>query len=312
MFNRRFLRIKVLQILYAHWAKSQTVDASLKEMEQSMNKTLDLFYTLLYIYVELTRNIDNLIEIRKNRITARERDLNPNKQFVENEFIKMLTEHESFNREIRNRKINLSQDKTDIKNLARDLIDSPDYIEYTESSNSSFEKDKKFVQHLFDVILYNSESLYKLLEGLNVYWTGDIDQVMKKISQFIAHAQEGKPATMIFPSLYKNEDDRIFARDLLLKSIVKKYEYEKIIESHVFNWDIDRITQTDRLVLILAVTEILNFPSIPVKVTINEYIEISKMYSSPKNAKFVNGVIDKTVHEMQKKQMFTKLGQGLL
>ncbi len=311
MFNRRFLRLKVLQILYAHWAKGQTIEASLKEMETSMNKTLDLFYTLLYLYVELVRNVDKLIEIRRNKITAQEQELNPNKQFVDNELVKMLTEHPNFKREIANRKINLNAEKTEIKNLARMVIDSPDYKEYTKLPNSSFDKDKNFVKHLFEVILFNSKDLYKLLEGLNVYWTNDIDLVIKKIVAFVNRTQQSKPATMVFPPLYKNEDDRIFARDLLVKALAQKHNYQKIIENHVFNWDIERITQTDRLILILAVTEIIAFPSIPVNVSINEYIEISKMYSSPQNAKFVNGVIDKVVHYMRDEQMFKKTGAGL-
>ncbi len=313
MLNRRFLRIKVLQILYAHWAKpGQNINATFKELELSTQKTLDLFYWLLSLYVELVKHTEALIELRRNKITANALERNPNMRFVDNEFLTMLTENETFKTEVSNRKINLGGEREFVKKMARNLLSSSDYEEYTNQKGISFETDKNFVKHLFEIIFYNSEDLYSLLEERNLYWVNDIDFIIKKICTFIDQIKENKPATIRFPKLYKKEDDRTFARDLLVKAISKKVSYEELIEEQIVNWDIERVTQTDRLILLLAVAEIEGFPAIPVKVSINEYIEISKLYSSPRNAKFVNGVIDKTVQYMRENEMFKKTGRGLI
>ena len=313
MLNRRFLRIKVLHILYAHSAKrAQGVEAAHKELIKSVQRTHDLFFYLLLLYTEVLKKTEELIEIRRNKLTAGIEERMPNMRFVENTLAQMIRQHENFRREVSNKKLSWLKDREVVSKLSRDLLDSEDYQVYINDEEPSFETDKKFVKHFFEVILYNSEELYAALEEKDIYWINDIDFIIKKIASFIDRIQEGKSETLVFPAVYKKDDDRTFARDLLMKAILNSKSYEDIIEKQIVNWDIERVTRTDRLILLLAITEVIGFSSIPIKVSINEYIEISKMYSSPKNAKFVNGVLDKTVNYLKENELFNKTGRGLL
>jgi transcription antitermination protein NusB len=313
MLNRRFLRIKVLQVLYAHSAKrEQGVEAAHKELRESIQRTHDLFFYLLLLYAEVLKKTEELIEIRRNKLTADIEERMPNMRFVENEFAQTLKQHENFRREVSNKQLSWLKDREVVSKLSRDLLDSEDYQAYIKEENPSFESDKRFVKHFFEVVLYNSEELYTTLEEKDIYWINDIDFIIKKIASFIDRVQERKNETLVFPAVYKKDDDRTFARDLLMKAILNRNAYEEIIEKQIVNWDIERVTRTDRLILLLAITEVIGFSSIPIKVSINEYIEISKMYSSPKNAKFVNGVLDKTVNYLKENELFNKTGRGLV
>jgi N utilization substance protein B len=313
MLNRRFLRIKVLQILYAHSAKrAQGVEAAHNELRESIQRTHDLFFYLLLLYVEVLKKTEELIEIRRNKLTAATEERMPNMRFVENSLGLMIKQHENFKREVSNKKLSWLSDREIVNKLSRNLLDSEDYQLYIKEENPSFENDKKFLKHFFEVILFNSEELYASLEEKDIYWINDIDFIIKKIVGFIDRIQEGKSETLVFPPVYKKDDDRTFARDLLMKAILNRKNYEEIIEKQIVNWDIERVTRTDRLILLMAITEVIGFSSIPIKVTINEYIEISKMYSSPKNAKFVNGVLDKTINYLRENELFNKTGRGLV
>lgn len=313
MLNRRFLRIKVLQVLYAHTAKdAQGAETAHKELGKSVEKTHDLFFFLLLLYIQAADKIESIIEIRRNKLTASPDEKNPDKRFVDNPLINMIRSHETFKRAVADKKLHQLLDNEIVSTIARNLLETQDYKTYLEDNNPGFEKDKKFVKHFFEVLLYNTEELYTALEEKDIYWLNDADFVIKKIVSFIDAAEEDRESSLIFPAVYKKDDDRTFARDLLMKAILNRRKYEEITEHQIVNWDIERVTRTDRLVLLLGITEIIGFPEIPVKVSINEYIEISKLYSSPKNSKFVNGVLDKTVNWMKEKEMFKKSGRGLL
>ncbi|MEA2042037.1 MAG: transcription antitermination factor NusB [Bacteroidota bacterium] len=313
MLNRRILRVKVLQVLYAYKAKeTQSIESAFKELQKGANKTHDLFFSLLLLAEEIRLEAERIIDIRKNKITASAQERHPNLRFVDNRVLKEIIQHDSFETQVKSKKLNWNKHKSVIKKLTLEILESADYENYLNALKDSFSNDKKFLIHIFETILFNTEDLYANLEEQNIYWTSDVDFVIKKIAVLISNISEDKPETVIFPPVYKKDDDRTFARDLLFKAIKNQVKYRDIIEKHIVNWDIDRVTKTDRLIMQIAVAETIGFDSIPIKVTINEYIELSKMYSSPKNAKFVNGVLDKVINELKENEVFKKTGRGLV
>ena len=313
MLNRRILRIKVLQVIYAHLTKAdQSIEAAYKELQKGTKKTHDLFFLLLLLLIEVSHKAEEIIEIRRNKITANDSERYPNTRFPENRIIKMIAEDETFIKQLKDKRLNWRKHKEVVNLITKELLNSKDYESYLNDAPDSFENDKKFVNHFFNTILFNTKHLYNSLEEQDIYWNTDIDFIIKKISVFIGHITENKPELISFPPIFKNDDDRTFARDLLVKSIINHKKYEEISEKHIVNWDIERVTKTDRLILLLAISEVISFETIPIKVTINEAIEMSKLYSSPKNAKFVNGVLDKIVSYLKENEMFKKTGRGLM
>lgn len=314
MTSRRLIRIKVLQMLYAY---SKADGVSLIEIEKkfgkSIDKSVDLYYLSLSLILELEHLAYIKIDNKKHRNIVTEEDLNPNMKFCENAIIEIIKNNNNIQSEITNRKINLNADIDILEILYKQMIDSDVYKSYMSSNEQGFDIDKKFILELYDDFLFKNEQLYEYLEEKDIYWNDDFELVFSLVYKTISKIDaKAKGEDKIILSVYQNEDDLIFGKDLLRKTIINNSENISFITPIIRNWEIDRISDMDKLIISTAVTELSNFPSIPVKVTLDEYIDIAKDYSTAKSGSFINGILDKTLKSLQDKDLIKKTGRGLL
>jgi N utilization substance protein B len=316
MLNRRHLRTKVLQILYAFY---QTEDAELhlyeKELFKSVNKMYDLYIYFLLIFDELHSFAENRIEERKTRKLKTDEDENPNTKFVDNKVIKILSINQELTNQSEIRKVNWSSaEKQDLmKKLFLAITESEIYQDYMESEENSFNFDKQFLIDIFKTEIANFDLLHDFFENDNIYWIEDIDLVCSMVLKTIRNAEENDDHLAPILPLYKDEaDEKDFIKTLLRKTIANDKANVITIDELTSNWDFERIAKMDVILLKMALTELVEFQSIPTKVTLNEYIEISKFYSSPQSKVFINGVLDKAIKTLTKGGKINKTGRGLV
>ncbi len=313
MISRRLLRIKALQILYAFFNKKDiSLQTAEKELFHSIDKAEELFHYLLLLIIDIADYEDKIIQLRKNRITASDEDKNPNLRFTENRVIEQIRENEDFKSFLNYKKLSWVNHSDLIKKIHKQLIESEEFQEYMAIEENTYRNDKRIVKFLYSEILYNCEDLYANLEEQSIYWNDDIDFTINMIVKLIKAFKKNKISSVSIPKQYKQNDDKEFVRDLLIKTIFNHKKYEKIITEKIVNWDFERIAFIDKLILMLAISEIVEFSSIPVKVSFNEYIDIAKNYSSEKSGKFINGVLDKIIKHLEEEKLFEKRGRGLI
>lgn len=312
MINRRHIRVKVMQSVYA-MIKSYDDDVLKEEkfIKYSIKRMFDLYVLLLDLLVEVQKLAEEKQEISKKKYLATEEDLSPNRKFVENKLIKKIAESSSLTlyKEAQNLD-NWSKDDEYIK-IIWDLLQNSDiFSEYLNSSDDSFNSDKDFVVAFFKEIIAPNSKLAEYFEGENITWVDDIPFVNTWVVRSLTKQKSANAFKL--GSLYKNQDDQDFATDLFKKVILNHHSFENDIKIHTPNWETDRIADMDMILIKMGVCEFLNFPFIPTKVSINEYIEIAKDYSSEKSGYFVNGVLDKLSREFLKDKKIVKVGRGLL
>lgn len=316
MLNRRHLRIKALQILYAFY---QTEDAEYhkfeKELFASMSKMYDLYIYFLLVFGELHDFSQERIEERQQRKRATEADLNPNKKFLDNRILQVLKINAELKLKSETRKINWHSDtKRDLLlKMKKAILESEVYEAYMTNENQSFDLDKAFILELFKTEIANFGLLHDFLENETVYWQDDIDLVCNMVLKTIRNIDENATGNMNLMPLFKDEEDEVRYVQCLMRNIVENdKENNELIGKLTKNWDIERIAKMDIIILKMAITELVTFPSIPVKVSLNEYIEIAKFYSSPQSKVFINGVLDKSIIVLEKEGKIKKSGRGLL
>jgi len=312
MINRRHIRVKVMQSVYA-MIKSYDDDVLKEEkfIKYSIKRMFDLYVLLLDLLVEVQKLAEEKQEISKKKYLATEEDLSPNRKFVENKLIKKIEESSSLTlyKEAQNLD-NWSKDDEYIK-IIWDLLQNSDiFSEYLNSSDDSFNSDKDFVVTFFKEIVAPNSKLAEYFEGENITWVDDIPFVNTWVVRSLTKQKSANAFKL--GSLYKNQDDQDFVTDLFKKVILNHHSFENDIKIHTPNWETDRIADMDMILIKMGVCEFLNFPFIPTKVSINEYIEIAKDYSSEKSGYFVNGVLDKLSREFLKDKKIVKVGRGLL
>ncbi len=282
-----------------------------KELMTSIDKTYDLYHLLLLLVLDIADIAEEKIEQARNKKMPTWEDLNPNCRFVENAVVKMLREHEALNKYVS--KNHLSWSDTHIpRSIYSDLIDWDAYSLYMNSPVSDFSGDKKFIVQMVTELFPNSDELESCLEEMNIYWNDDMEYVTVMVGKTIQQFSLSKGAAQDLKPLFKNEEDEEFVKVLLRKSILNDEKYTQLIEKHTTYWEIDRIALMDMLVMKMAISEIVEFDDIPVKVTLNEYIEIAKYYCTEKSGTFVNGILDKIVRDMKESGMLNKSGRGLI
>ena len=312
MINRRHIRVKVMQSVYA-MIKSYDDDVLKEEkfIKHSIKRMFDLYVLLLDLLVEVQKLAEEKQKISKKKYLATKEDLSPNRKFVENKLIKKIAESTSLTlyKEAQNLD-NWSKDDEYIK-IIWDLLQNSDiFSEYLNSSDDSFNSDKDFVVTFFREIVAPNTKLAEYFEGENITWVDDIPFVNTWVVRSLTKQKSANAFKL--GSLYKNQDDQDFATDLFKKVILNHHSFENDIKIHTPNWETDRIADMDMILIKMGVCEFLNFPFIPTKVSINEYIEIAKDYSSEKSGYFVNGVLDKLSREFLKDKKIVKVGRGLL
>jgi len=312
MINRRHIRVKVMQSVYA-MIKSYDDDVLKEEkfIKHSIKRMFDLYVLLLDLLVEVQKLAVEKQEISKKKFLATKEDLSPNRKFVENKLIKKIAESSSLTLYKESQNLdNWSKDDEYIKIIWDLLQNSVLFSEYLNSSEDSFNSDKDFVVTFFKEIIAPNLKLADYFEGENITWVDDIPFVNTWVVRSLSKQKSSNAFKL--GSLYKNQDDQDFVSDLFKKVILNHHSFENDIKIHTPNWETDRIADMDMILIKMGVCEFLNFPFIPTKVSINEYIEIAKDYSSDKSGYFVNGVLDKLSREFLKDKKIVKVGRGLL
>jgi N utilization substance protein B len=314
MLNRRHLRIKVLQILYAFFqSKEIDVVKAQNELLLSVERMYDLYLYLLLTIPELKRAAEVNNENRKNKLRPNESDLMPNLKWVENSLVLKIEESKELNKVSSARKVNwLGAENQEIfRKMFLQVKDSETYFEFMENGLKDFEEDKKFALALFKNEIINSEFLHNYIEDKSIYWLDDIDLCCSMALKTLKTAAPDKEISIL--SLYKEDDDeKEFILNLCRNTIEMDLENENLIEILAVNWEVDRIAKMDVLLLKMALVELQTCSSIPTKVTMNEYIEISKFYSTPKSNLFINGILDKAISQLTKEKKIKKSGRGLV
>lgn len=297
------------------YALLQSKSDNLKKEEDflylSIEKMNDLYVLMLRLLVEVKNLEKKHIEISRKKYLATSQDLNPNFKFINNEIFKLLDESVSLNTYLEDNKLNYwSLDNEYVHEILKLIKQSDSYAAYMKSDKSSFEEDRDFVVALFKNVVAPNEKLAEYFEDKTISWVDDIPFVNTWI---VKSLNQLKPTqTFQLGNLYKDDDDKKFVVDLFRKVILNHKEFEKEIENKTPNWDTDRIAEIDMILIKMAISEFLKFPSIPTSVTINEYIEIAKDYSSEKSSFFINGVIDKILKDFTASKRLNKIGRGLL
>lgn len=312
MLNRRHLRIKVLQILYAFYqTENAEIYHSEKELMKSINKMYDLYLYFLLLFEEIYIIAERKVEDKKSK--GKSDDVNT--KIIENEILKRIIINQNIHSKSQENKVSWGSDekKDMIKKLYLALSESEIFQDYVESDERNFEKDKEFIIELFKTEMINFSLLFEFLENDNIYWQDDIDLVCSMIIKTIKSiSEENNEYSEILP-LFKDESEELDFCKNLIRSVVKNDAYNnKFIDELTKNWDIERIAKMDVILLKMAITELMEFSSIPKKVTLNEYIEIAKFYSTPQSKVFINGVLDKAVVILEKEGKITKTGRGLM
>jgi N utilization substance protein B len=314
MLNRRHLRIKVLQALYG-WFQGDNEDfaKSEKNLFNSIDKIYDLYLYYLLIFEELLFLANHKIEEAKNKKLPTRADLEPNLRFVNNKVFKALSINKNLKAEAQKRKISWAKDKELVRKIFHEIRESELYEAYMQETENQLESDIKFTSEIFTEFIANSQGLQNELEEKSISWIDDIDLVCNTVLKTIKNIKNESNENMPLAVLYKEpEEDKEFVKNLFKKTIVQSNENEAIIKEKATNWELDRIAAMDMLLMKMAITEAREFASIPTKVTLNEYIEISKFYSTPKSNIFINGILDKIISELKIKGKIIKTGRGLI
>lgn len=314
MLNRRFIRIKVMQALYAFFHSEGREKAKYeKDLFDSFEKVYDLYLSLLLLLIEIREQGRNLIAIRKTKRLPLAEDLNPNTKFIDNRILGILSINRQLAAESKKRNISWENDKDIAQKIFSKITESALYKSYMSDPARNFKADKKFLSDIYIEFIAPNELLQFHFEEKNIHWADDIDFVNSLVLKTIDYIQESDTDNMPLAHLYKDEkEDKKFAIELFNQAIAHSHEEEKMIQSKTENWELERIAFMDVLLMKLAITEFLYFPTIPVKVSLNEYIELAKQYSTPKSSVFVNGILDKLLAEFKEKGLLQKEGRGLV
>lgn len=312
MINRRHIRVKVMQSVYA-MQQSQNDDMIKEEkfLKHSILKMFDLYVLNFQLLVEVQKLAAKKIALSKKKILATQEELKPNTKFIDNKLINAIAESISLESylEMNNLK-NWELEKEYVKIIFEELQKSEVYKKYLENLEDSFQVDKAFVIDFFKEIIAPNEKLADYFEDTMISWVDDIPFVNTWVVRSLSKQKMNK--TFKLGVLYKDTDDEQFVSDLFRKIVLKAKSYEQDITEKTPNWETDRIADIDMILIKMAMTEFIDFPSIPTRVTINEYIEIAKDYSTTKSSYFINGVLDKISKEFTKEKRIVKIGRGLL
>ena len=288
---------------------------NLVKEENFLKNSIEKMYDLYVLLIDTLPRIKNLaeehIEISKKKHFATKEDLNPNTKFIENKLVALLEESISLQTFKEERELdNWNLEEKYIRTIYEHLIKSAMYKKYIESENRSFKEDVEFIVDVYSEFIAPNEKLADYFEDLNISWVDDIPFVNTWVVKTLQNLKENK--TLSLGRIYKDDDDKKFVQDLFRKTVLNHLEFEKDIENKTPNWETDRIADLDMIIIKMGICEFLNFPSIPTKASINEYIEIAKDYSTPKSGFFINGVLDKVCKEYESSGKLNKVGRGRL
>lgn len=312
MLNRRHIRAKVMQVFYAQTSNT-TENLNSSVLKENFENMYSLYLVLLSLFIKLRQRAQDHQQKAKQKMQPTYEDANPNMRFIENLILVRLVQSEALKSKLEFYKIDFwEQDGEYIELFFQEMIQSDLYKLYMNSPTSSFENDVNFVVELFKQIIVPNEKLYDYFEDKNLTWIDDLPVVNTALVKLFSKFNKTSPDTYFTPLLFRDKDDEKFGISLYNKTFKNKEKFKKEIISYTKNWDKDRISSIDFVLLQMAICEIQEFPTIPTKVTINEYIELAKEYSTPKSNVFINGILDKIVRDYKDNKTLNKKGRGLI
>ena len=312
MLSRRVLRTKVVKAVYAHQqCENMTPVTSEKNLVLSIDRAYDLYFHLLALVPEIAEYAAERIRIGENKKLPTYDDLHPNRKFVENKVIARLVEDENLQIELSNRKLSWKNHRDLIVALYNALVRQPFYQKYMASEERSFREDAQLVSDIYMTMLEEFEPLDSALEEQSILWNDDLGFLLTMVSRTILSMRESHEAIKLMPQ-FKSEEDLDYAKKLLRYSIAGYDRISLLLDGSMNNWDIERVALMDKIILVTAISEAENFTSIPTRVTMNEYIDIAKSYSTESSGSFINGILDRLISQLVNDGKIVKTGKGLL
>ena len=307
MINRVLIRLKIVQIIYAYYQNGgKNLDTAEKELFFSLSKAYDLYNYLLLLMVEVTKQANKKLNAAKNKLIPTKEELFPNTKFVENRFIAQLEVNKQLLDFAGNQKKTWENEADFVKSLCEQIMESDIYKEYMASETSSYEEDREVWRKIYKKIIFNNAELDQVLEDQSLYWNDDKEIVDTFVLKTIKRFEEKNGAKQELLPEFKDDEDQDFARRLFRRAILNSDYYRHLISENTKNWDLDRVAFMDVIIMQIALAEVLSFPNIPVSVSLNEYVEIAKLNSTPKSGGFINGTLDGIVNQLKKENKLTK------
>ncbi len=313
MLTRRHIRVKVLQSIYAYkQTENPSIDVQEKFLHHSIGQMQDLYLLMLQLLLALQGQAESFLtrSQQKHLATALEKD--PSRTFVTNKLLQVIATNSTFSEIIEKKKLDYwALDGEYVTIIFNELRQLDWYADYLSKNETTYKEDQDFIIKIFKEVIAPNDKLYDYLEDKRLTWLDDFPLVNTAIVKMLGKLSEKNASSLLVPNLYKNEEDREYALQLFRKVILNEEKLNAEIEGKTPNWDQERIADIDLIILKMGIAEFLYFPSIPVRATINEYLEVSKEYSTPKSSIFVNGILDKIVKEFSEAGKLNKIGRGL-
>ena len=307
MINRVLIRLKIVQIVYAFYQNGgKNLDTAEKELFFSLSKAYDMYNYLLLLMVEITKQAERKQSAAKSKLLPTAEELYPNTKFVDNRFIAQLEVNKQLLEFSETQKKTWENESEFVKSLCEKIMDTDIYKEYMASETSSYEEDRELWRKIYKRVIFNNDDLDQVLEDQSLYWNDDKEIVDTFVLKTIKRFEEQNGADQELLPEFKDEEDQDFARRLFRRTILNADYYRHLISENTRNWDLDRVAFMDVIIMQIALAEILSFPNIPVSVSLNEYLEIAKLYSTPKSGSFINGTLDGIVNQLKKENKLTK------
>ena len=307
MINRVLIRLKIIQIVYAYYQNgSKNLDSAEKELFFSLSKAYDLYNYLLMLMMALTEYAQKRIDAAKAKLAPTKEELYPNTKFVDNKFVAQLEVNKQLTEFISNQKRTWANDQDFVKELYEKIVESDIYKDYMASGDNSYEADRELWRKLYKTYIFNNDSLDQVLEDQSLYWNDDKEIVDTFVLKTIKRFEEKNGANQELLPEFKDDEDQEFARRLFRRAILNSDYYRHLISENTKNWDLDRVAFMDVIIMQIAIPEVMNFPGIPATVTINEYVELAKAYSTPRSGGYVNGMLDSICRELISRNLIQK------
>nr|WP_129735330.1 transcription antitermination factor NusB [Parabacteroides goldsteinii] len=307
MINRILIRIKVLQIVYSFYQNGNSdLKVAENELLFSLRKSYDLYHYFLLLIIEVTNLQKRTLDAKKSKYMPTHAELNPNTRLIDNRFAAQVAENAALQKYVAEQGISWANDEEFIKSVLDIILTSDLYSEYIDNENDSYETDKEFWRCVFKKLICGNEVIEDFLEDKSIYWNDDIEIVETFTLKTIKKFEEKNGSKQELLPMFKDLEDHSFAIKLFRQTLLKSDEYRERINRHMKNWETERIANMDLIIMQVALAEIMTFPSIPINVTLNEYIDTAKYYSTPKSGNFINGILDSIVSELKKEKVLLK------
>lgn len=307
MINRVLIRSKVLQMAYAYrMSEEKSLASTEKEFVRSLEKSHELYHYLLQLIISITDYAEERIEMGRNKYLPTEEERNPNTRFIDNRFVIQLRANKDLEKALNASHLSWDGHEGLIKTLFEQISGSPFYIAYMEAPECDYEADRELWRKIFKQVIFQGSELEEALEESSIYWNDDIDIVSSFVTKTIRQFDPEKGALQPLLPMYKDEEDRTFAINLLRAALLHGDTYREMITAAIRNWELDRLALMDLLIMQIALAEIIEIPDIPVSVSLNEYIDLAKIFSTEKSCTFINGTLDHIVQDLRKENKLFK------